>query len=186
MRLYHYTSKKHFWEILMSSCIKRTASHLHEPVNLHYDASKNAYIADNDDEKPVVWLTSSPAATSDALGSPKLTQAQIDKLILRGIAPAGFTVDMADWKDSVRIAVEKTDDMVKWKKWVEENDGDPAYMRALKKTAADNKNWYVCEREISVSEIVDIEVNGKPFNDYDQIMEFIRSLSSGLSGIRVS
>jgi hypothetical protein len=56
----------------------------------------------------------------------------------------------------------------------------------LKKTAADNKNWYVCEREISVSEIVDIEVNGKPFNDYDQIMEFIRSLSSGLSGIRVS
>ena len=99
---------------------------------------------------------------------------------------AAYFFDMADWKDSVRIAVEKTDDMVKWKKWVEENDGDPAYMRALKKTAADNKNWYVCEREISVSEIVDIEVNGKPFNDYDQIMEFIRSLSSGLSGIRVS
>ncbi|MCR5390202.1 MAG: hypothetical protein K6E77_05565 [Lachnospiraceae bacterium] len=164
MKLYHFTSETHLKEIIKSGYIKLSPSNLERPINERVDKENMRTVADNDDVRPVVWLTSTPVIKGDETGVYNIDDAK-RKAIDQALADGKITKEqyeiLIESKTSVRIAVEKTQDMFRWTRWAEENGIESKWFKALKQAAADYGNFYVCEREIPVGEFVQVEINGK-------------------------
>ncbi len=172
MFLYHFTSKYHLVDILKEGYLRLTPSNLEIPVNLHRDEETMTMVADNDDVRPVVWLTSSIRISSpEVLGNNKYTEQELDEAIRQGYIKESDKKKFLDSKDSVRIEVKKTSDMFRWTRWAQENGIDPEWFKKLKKRAKDNGNWYVVERKIPVSDFISITVDGKNITNYDEWMK---------------
>lgn len=152
MKLYHYTSVSNFVQILCTGYIRRTHSSLLSARKEDMKMDKYHNLTDpTDNYYPVVWLTSSPVANDRLLGNGK------------GLYR----------KDEVRISFEKAEDMFRWTRWAEEHNTEREIFQYLKKSSPDSKNWYVCEREIRIDEIQQVEVNGKEVTDLKAwIMQF--------------
>ena len=163
MKLYHFTSKEHLAEILKDGFIKLSPSNLEEPQNLHIDENTLTAVADNDDVRPVVWLTSTVKVSMSELGGNSYTKDD-----LSNIHDENTKKRLLDSKDSVRITVEKTADMYRWTRWAQGNGIDPKWFKALKQAASDNANWFIVERTIPVKDFISVEVNGKEIEDLDQ------------------
>lgn len=135
--LYHYTTKEHYEEILAAGCLCLTPSNLLEPRYLHLDEEKGAYVSETDGYRPVVWLTNDNGASTESLGNNQ---------------------DPYGKKTEVRISIDKARDMYPWYRWAQENGIDPRWFKGLKRAASGWRHFYVCEREIPVSEFVDVRI----------------------------
>ena len=139
--LYHHTTFGHLLDIIESGYIKRTPSDLTLPKDITIDKAESEWVGDNDDYRPVVWLTSSANVTQESLGT------------VQQVEPA--------WrKDVVSIAVRKANDIHSWFAWHTSNGGEPEVVKRFQETAPDWSNWYICEREIPVDEFAEIRVLG--------------------------
>ena len=168
MRLYHFTSKARFAEIFASRVLKRTASSLAKPVNLHRDYERGAIVADNDDYRPVVWLTASPVVTLADLGLSEGADEEM-KLLL------------GDSKTSVRLTFNKTPEMQRWTRWAKDNQMDEDMFKLFKRTSKDTGNWYICEKEIPFSECAEVKIDGVYIDDFDSWLDKYRIESERLS-----
>lgn len=135
--LYHYTTKEHYKEILETGSLHLTPSNLIKPKHLHLDAEKGAYVDETDEYRPVVWLTSDNGASATSLGNFQ---------------------DPHGKKTDVRISIAKARDMHPWYRWAQENGIDRFWFKSLKRAASGWRSFYVCEREIPVSEFVDVRI----------------------------
>lgn len=130
MILYHYTTLRHFLDILASGQINTTHSELKKPVNLHRVG--NAYVDEaTDDYKPVVWLTANPQA------NPETTMGTPDSY--------------RESKVAVRIAIERRNGMYLWEPWAKRNGMERSWMDSMKRVMPDWKNVYVYEKPIPTS-----------------------------------
>lgn len=145
VKLYHFTSKRHFQEILDSGVLKVSPSNLVKPKNLHFDKTLDRWDWDTYDYKPVVWLTESPTARDE---------------VMQATGKEGS----GERKDEVRIAAEKTPGMQKWTKWAEANGIDRKWFKDVKRASRDHQAWYVSEIPIPVEDFAAVEIDGEPFH----------------------
>lgn len=129
--LYHFTSLSHLHSIMSDGYLKLTPSNLQEPINLRFDFEKMAYIADNDDHKPVVWLTKNPEV----------------EIYGNGLIEA---------KTVIKITIAKKPKYKTWESFAIQNCADPEYKKFLEEDR-NPWDWYVSEKIIPVSEFIKVE-----------------------------
>ncbi len=138
MELYHYTTVRHYLEIMVSGQINTTHSELLRPVNVHLNAEGTAWVdEETDGYKPVVWLTCNPHAKTEDYGN---------------WDTAGES------KTDVRITVERAKDMYLWNAWRKANHMEEEWFKELISHMPGWRDVYVCPRPIPTSEFTDVVI----------------------------
>lgn len=130
MKLYHYTSINHLKEILRSGEIRLTASNLMKPKN---PTLLNGRLVDETDNyMPVVWFT--------------------DTLDFETAYNCGLSGGIEDKTEAaITVTVNDTMTFYKWDQWAEQNDIDPEWFEALKKTAPEWDTFYISETPVKIT-----------------------------------
>ena len=141
--LYHFTSFIKYRIILKFGKLALTPSNLKfDPDTFHYEP---IYFRDQEigmqavnkysDYHPVVWLTASDQVTAQNTGLSD------DKLMCR----INIKTDGRFWR------------YLRWRDFCDKYDADRFATAALKQSASDNANWYICESEIPLANFAEVE-----------------------------
>lgn len=141
--LYHFTSLIKYRIILESGKLALTPSNLKfDPETFHYEP---IYFREQEigmqavdkykDHHPVVWLTANDQVTAQNTGLSD------DKLMCR----INIKTDGRFWR------------YLRWRDFCDKYHADRFATAALKQSASDYANWYICESEIPLADFAKVE-----------------------------
>ncbi len=139
--LYHYTNLAHLQEIIKDKKLKLSPSNLLKPVKPHFE--NGSFVDETDSYKPVVWFTSELLSGNQSYKMAKnngLTFEKTQGVIIVPTSMLGFTY-------------------AKWDEWAIANGIDRKWFQNLKDTAPGWKNFYISEKEVPITDEVQLHLS---------------------------